>query len=154
MPGEASFATVTSSLAVCFFPRGTWAPRSSPARGPVIFSGRSVISVNFPLTPGTSKMTALASERFRPSTVKMAVLPSSIPAGEILVILGGMMGSSANRDRTLNIPSEKDIAKNKALVLIFTSLLCHLLVAVPDRGLPRLKGHHLPSYFLVVLSVV
>src|SRR6266567_2300895 len=93
MPGKASLAAEISSLAVCFFPNGTCAERSSPARGPVIFSGMSVIVVTFPLSPCVSKITSLASERLRPSTVNVTVFPRSMPAGEILAMVGGIIGT-------------------------------------------------------------
>src|ERR1035438_566557 len=118
IPGEASFATLISSFAVCFLARGTWASRSSPARGPTIFSGTSVIPVTFPFIPGESKITSVAPSRLRPSIAKATVLPRCSPAGQILETLGGILCPSARRDIAIAHPSAKDETRRKPFDLI------------------------------------
>ena len=71
-----------------------------------------MISEIFAVMPGVSKITALAPERLRPSRVKVAVLPRSMPTGQILERLGGMIGSSAHSGKANN--------ETHSRILIFT----------------------------------
>src|SRR5271155_3044320 len=98
--GGTSLATVISSKADCFLASGTAAAVENFRVASS--SGRSVIWEIFAVIPGASKITALAPERLRPSRVKVAVLPRSMPTGHIFARLGGMMGSSAHSGNANN----------------------------------------------------
>ncbi len=69
--------------------------------------------------------------------VKVAVVPRSMPAGEILEIFGGMIGSSATA-----IPTAKNMARNRILgfMLILAVLSEPSVVEVRRPS----SGHALP----------
>jgi hypothetical protein len=49
--------------------------------------------------------------------VKLAMLPRTIPAGEIAATLGGIIGSSALKGRAGENPSARHVRRSRFLVL-------------------------------------
>src|ERR1700734_2155280 len=113
--GGTSLATVISTTADCFLASGTAAAVENFREASS--TGRSVIWEIFAVIPGASKITALAPERLRPSRVKVAVVPRSMPTGQIFERLGGMIGSSA-RSGKIGIANANN--ETQCRILIFT----------------------------------